>query len=55
MTSRWFLHEVGAGAADRSYGIHVAELAGLPRHVTARARHVLAQWKKIMRRKARTG
>ena len=38
-----FLHEVGAGAADRSYGIHVAELAGLPRHVTARARHVLAQ------------
>ena len=38
-----FLHEVGAGAADRSYGIHVAELAGLPRHVTARARHVLTQ------------
>ena len=38
-----FLHEVGAGAADRSYGIHVAELAGLPASVTARARHVLAQ------------
>jgi DNA mismatch repair protein MutS len=38
-----FLHEVGAGAADRSYGIHVAELAGLPDTVTARARHVLAQ------------
>jgi DNA mismatch repair protein MutS len=37
------LHEVGAGAADRSYGIHVAELAGLPASVTARARHVLAQ------------
>ena len=38
-----FLHEVGDGAADRSYGIHVAELAGLPPGVTARARHVLAQ------------
>jgi DNA mismatch repair protein MutS len=38
-----FLHEVGDGAADRSYGIHVAELAGLPKRVTARARHVLAQ------------
>ena len=38
-----FLHEVGAGAADRSYGIHVAELAGLPDSVTQRARHVLAQ------------
>ena len=38
-----FLHEVGAGAADRSYGIHVAELAGLPAAVTARARQVLAQ------------
>ncbi|MEC8132449.1 MAG: DNA mismatch repair protein MutS, partial [Pseudomonadota bacterium] len=37
-----FLHEVGAGAADRSYGIHVAELAGLPPSVIARARAVLA-------------
>ena len=37
-----FLHEVGAGAADRSYGIHVAELAGLPRAVLTRARTVLA-------------
>ena len=37
-----FLHEVGAGAADRSYGIHVAELAGLPNAVIARARAVLA-------------
>ena len=38
-----FLHEVESGAADRSYGIHVAELAGLPKNVTLRARHVLAQ------------
>jgi DNA mismatch repair protein MutS len=38
-----FLHEVVAGAADRSYGIQVAKLAGLPPSVTERAKHVLAQ------------
>jgi DNA mismatch repair protein MutS len=38
-----FLHEVGAGAADRSYGIHVAQLAGLPAAVIHRAEDVLAQ------------
>ena len=37
-----FLHEVGRGAADRSYGIHVAQLAGLPDVVIERARAVLA-------------
>jgi DNA mismatch repair protein MutS len=36
-----FLHEVADGAADRSYGIQVARLAGLPASVLARARHVL--------------
>lgn len=36
-----FLHEVGAGAADRSYGIHVARLAGLPPAVVGRAEEVL--------------
>lgn len=36
-----FLHSVGEGAADRSYGIHVAKLAGLPESVTTRARQVL--------------
>jgi DNA mismatch repair protein MutS len=36
-----FLHEVGPGAADRSYGIQVARLAGLPEPVLQRARHVL--------------
>jgi DNA mismatch repair protein MutS len=36
-----FLHEVGPGTADRSYGIHVAKLAGLPKGVTARADEVL--------------
>ena len=37
-----FLHEVGPGTADRSYGIHVAKLAGLPKAVTARAEEVLS-------------
>ena len=36
-----FLHEVGAGAADRSYGIHVARLAGLPAAVIGRAETIL--------------
>ncbi len=38
-----FLHEIIAGAADRSYGIQVAKLAGLPPPVIERAKHVLAQ------------
>jgi DNA mismatch repair protein MutS len=37
-----FLHEVAVGAADRSYGIHVAKLAGLPPAVVDRAEQVLA-------------
>ncbi len=36
-----FLHEVRRGAADRSYGVQVAQLAGLPASVVARARIVL--------------
>ncbi|MFQ5566613.1 MAG: DNA mismatch repair protein MutS, partial [Paracoccaceae bacterium] len=36
-----FLHEVRPGAADRSYGVQVARLAGLPESVVARAREVL--------------
>jgi DNA mismatch repair protein MutS len=36
-----FLHEVVSGAADRSYGIQVARLAGLPETVLARAKQVL--------------
>jgi len=36
-----FLHEVVKGAADRSYGIHVAKLAGLPADVVGRAGEVL--------------
>ncbi len=37
-----FLHEVIPGAADRSYGVQVAKLAGLPPSVVKRARQVLA-------------
>src|SRR5262249_25259034 len=36
-------HEVVPGAADRSYGIQVAKLAGLPAPVIERAKHVLAE------------
>ncbi len=36
-----FLHEVTKGAADRSYGIHVAKLAGLPAAVVRRAEEIL--------------
>ncbi len=38
-----FLHEVLPGSADRSYGIQVAKLAGLPAPVIARAKSVLAK------------
>jgi len=38
-----FLHRIVPGAADKSYGIHVAELAGVPREVNRRAAEILAQ------------
>jgi len=38
-----FLRKIVAGGADRSYGIHVAKLAGLPGCVVERAQAVLAQ------------
>jgi DNA mismatch repair protein MutS len=38
-----FLHRVVAGGADRSYGIHVAKLAGVPRPVIHRAQELLEQ------------
>ncbi|MFN8482047.1 MAG: DNA mismatch repair protein MutS [Anaerolineae bacterium] len=37
-----FLHKIVTGGADRSYGIHVAQLAGLPRAVIHRASEILA-------------
>ncbi|WP_300071372.1 DNA mismatch repair protein MutS [uncultured Ruegeria sp.] len=44
-----FLHEVHKGAADRSYGVQVAQLAGLPASVVDRARIVLDQLEKTER------
>ena len=38
-----FLHRVVAGAADKSYGVQVAKLAGLPKPVVNRAQTVLKQ------------
>jgi DNA mismatch repair protein MutS len=38
-----FLHKIVTGAADKSYGIHVARLAGVPRPVNERAKQILAQ------------
>ncbi len=38
-----FLHKVIPGGTDRSYGIHVAQLAGLPKSVIVRAQEVLAE------------
>lgn len=51
-----FLHKVKPGAADRSYGIQVAKLAGLPAEVVGRAREVLSLLEKTESRKnARNG
>ena len=38
-----FLHKIVEGAADKSYGIHVARLAGVPGEVNERAKQILAQ------------
>ena len=38
-----FLHQIVPGRADRSYGIHVAQLAGVPADVLGRAREILAR------------
>jgi len=38
-----FLHKIVAGGADRSYGIHVAQMAGIPRPVISRASEILKQ------------
>jgi DNA mismatch repair protein MutS len=45
-----FLHEIVAGAADRSYGVQVAKLAGLPGAVVARAKTLLAEFEAADRR-----
>ncbi|MGQ9682475.1 MAG: DNA mismatch repair protein MutS [Anaerolineae bacterium] len=47
-----FLHKIVPGGADRSYGIHVAEIAGVPRPVIKRAREIL---KELERRSLTSG
>ena len=49
-----FLHSIEPGAASKSYGIEVARLAGLPRAVLERARHILRQHEKQERRSVQT-
>ncbi len=42
-----FLHKIVEGAADRSYGIHVARIAGLPKPVINRANEILSQLESV--------
>jgi len=42
----YFLHKVSPGTADRSYGVHVAALAGIPKNVTNRAAEILTELQK---------
>lgn len=48
-----FLHRIAPGAADRSYGLHVAKLAGVPRAVLERAAAVLMELEKAFSRESR--
>jgi DNA mismatch repair protein MutS len=49
-----FLHKVIPGGADRSYGVHVAQLAGLPKPVIERARELLQQFESSAPQRARS-
>jgi DNA mismatch repair protein MutS len=49
-----FLHRVVPGGADRSYGIHVAELAGIPGTVLQRARELLRELESGRGRRAKS-
>ncbi len=48
-----FLHKIIPGGADRSYGIHVAQMAGLPRPVIPRANEIMSQLEKTSGRAVR--
>ena len=50
-----FLHRVEGGPADRSYGIHVAHLAGIPKDVVRAARRHLAELERQLRPRAQSG
>jgi DNA mismatch repair protein MutS len=49
-----FLHKVIPGGADRSYGVHVAQLAGLPKPVIERARELLQLFENSAPQRSRT-
>ncbi|HHF7060863.1 TPA: DNA mismatch repair protein MutS [Streptococcus mutans] len=42
-----FLHKIADGPADKSYGIHVAKIAGLPKDLLNRADHILVDLEKM--------
>jgi DNA mismatch repair protein MutS len=48
-----FLHKIIEGGADKSYGIHVAQLAGLPKPVIIRANEIMAELEKTSGRTVR--
>ena len=50
-----FVHRIVPGGADKSYGIHVARLAGVPDEVIGRAREVLAELEGLSKRTADGG
>jgi len=49
-----FLHKIVEGGASKSYGIHVAKLAGIPKNVIARSREVLDELQRGFERETRT-
>jgi DNA mismatch repair protein MutS len=50
-----FLHRLAAGPCDRSYGIHVAQMAGMPGAVLGRARQILHRLESNHHRSASEG
>jgi DNA mismatch repair protein MutS len=49
-----FLHKIVPGGTDKSYGLHVARLAGVPRDVVERSRHILGDLERGFSRESQT-
>jgi len=49
-----FLHRIVPGGTDKSYGIHVAKLAGVPRQIISRSTEILADLENTFAKEART-
>jgi DNA mismatch repair protein MutS len=45
-----FLHKIVAGGTDKSYGIHVAKLAGIPKTIIERSKEILAELENTFRK-----